>query len=282
MIARLHVATELQAALGLSDEDLARRVGRLARLARTHWVTLSHRRLFTSQREYTQGIQEVEHEGMGASITLLGDVANMVEQGAVAYDLRDTILRGEKQGHVRWNAEKTHRYAHIPFRSMTATATGRNAPILGETFAALPKGHQDPSRAFRGTMSPAGAAAYAASIYAVAKDLSPTTTTPAVGQQPRRTNWGDSIKPSTATATLRPRHAGPLYAGMYRLGKGYDKAEQGQYRSFRTISENPESFRKDSGGLNWTHPGITARRLLDSVLSYLQEVGPTRFWEDEP
>lgn len=254
---------------GFAPAGISNAIVKVAHLARTHLVTSAQRELNTSARDYVKGIKPVELKQEGgkfvAILALHGSLANMVEHGRDAWDLRTTVLgpsnakrRSSKAGFV---------YAFIPFRHMNEKATGKNAPAVGSAYT---KANQPASsRAYRGDMTQAKARVMGRAVWKAQKKLSPTTSSPGGG-----VSYGEQLGAGVGGAgLLRPRHVSDVYAGMYREQKTYQKDTQSQGVSFRAISTNPGSFREDDAGgameRNWMHPGIEARHLLPKTQDYL-------------
>lgn len=275
----------LEKALGLDDESIQQNLADLADAARAKWVALAGERLRSTARGYQGCILPVQYPIAGRGWVALivlenespeGRFANMIEQGAQGWDLRETLLKGG--GHVR-HSKAGYAYASIPFGLHSPGASGRNAAIIGEPYGDA------------GLMSPGDALSFGRQLVkqlgrqvAAAERNSRagyTTSTPGGG-----TRWGSRLPEAQAGPLLRARHAAPVYAGMYRFGKGYESAFQSTHGTFRTISMNPGSYRFDEGnpnasakrfqqaGANWWHPGFEARNLVSEVESYVRDVAP--------
>lgn len=241
-------------------------VKKMAQVARTRLVTLAQQKLFTSARDYVKGIQPLRQE-QGPSgkvrfvVEVKGPLPNLVEHGAESWDLRLTIL---KPGTRRLKVSKAgYLYVSIPFMHMGPTASGRNAPAMGSQFTEATL--REESRAHRGEMNAAQARVLGRAVFREAKKLEASLSAPGGG----KVQYGGRLEEGLAPI-LRPRHAGDIFAGMVREEKTYEKDTQSTYMTFRTISNNPASVREDDGGRNWTHPGITARRLVPQAQEYMQ------------
>lgn len=254
---------------GFGEAEIAGRVRRLAHLARTEVVRLAKQRLHTSQAKYVKGIQPVEFRVMSGHATgviyLTGAFPNMVEDGVDPYDLRKTLLK--PGGKVRRSA-KGHMYRAIPFRHAGPTSSGRQTAAVGQAYTS--EGQRETSRAFRGRMTQAEARTMGRAVWRRAQKLAPTTGTPG-----GRVQYGGQLDTdgiAGASETLRARHAAPIYQGMIRQQKTYEKATQSTYMTFRMISNNPDTVREDDGGRNWMHPGIEARGLFKAADEYVQRI----------
>jgi len=271
--------------LGLGKPDILMQVGRLGHVARTHLVTIAQRRLRTTARDYVKAIQPLdltEKDGeFVATIELRGGLPNMVEHGAEAWDLRTTIL---KPGTRRLKTSKAgFYYLSIPFRHMLPGASGKNAPPMGQAHSKA--GQAAHHRAFRGGMEAKAARAMGRAVARGAQKLSATWSR-SLPQGGHAVIHGGRLNTETDVTkhnkpvpvpVLRPRHAGDIFAGMQREEQFYEAEAQNQYVTFRTISNNPASFREDTAGggkpeRNWTHPGIQARHLVPETAGYVQGV----------
>ena len=249
--------------LGLSQAQIAANVATLAHLARAEWVRVAKRDLHSTERDYTGAILPVQLHGMTALVILEGVFPNMLEDGWAPHDLRDTILRSGKAK----MSKAGYRYMIIPFAtSITASATGRNAPKLGSgyTDAFAAQRSKELAKALRklsATTSTVGPMAPGA--------LHRFQVGPVLPGGRKTTTWGQSLAAENAGPLARARHAAPLAAGTYRFEKGYAGGSQATYGSFRVISENPATKRSDSGGANWHHPGLVARHFVREVADYV-------------
>jgi len=241
-----------QTLIALVGDEFAQAVlDDLAALARAKWIRLAQQSLHSSKRDYIAGIQPVMTEGNTRVITLVGQLANMVEQGADAWDLRETLLQG--QG-VKTNAEG-QRYRAIPFRHGTPGSAGSTGTPMGRRYG--PQGPQSRAWAASGHFDQGQAAKLGKAVYAAAKAL----------KQRQRLGGGkrtivDMGQNKLRVPKLAPWHSTDIYAGMRKERKTYKKATQTQYTTFRTISEaNPEG---------WIHPGIQGRHLAQQVEQHVE------------
>jgi len=258
---------ELAGVAGVSKEFNLKKA---AQVARSRLVVLAQQRLFTSARDYVKGIQPMRLEkGPGGVdryvIDVLGSLPWMVEHGMAAWDLRLTIL---KPGTRRLKVSKAgYLYVSIPFRHMGPSASGRSAQAAGSQFTEASL--RSDSKAFRGDLTAAAARTMGRAVMREARKLAPTLSSVGGG----KVQYGGRLAPGTGGAELlRARHVTDIFSGMVREEKTYEKATQSQFTTFRTISNNPESFREDEGGRNWTHPGITARHLVPEAKAYMEQL----------
>lgn len=218
--------------------------------ARARWVELAGQRLRSSRRAYVQGIQKVvsERRGLSLSVSLVGALANMVEQGASAFDLHEAFLSGSKGMRTAGG-----RVRAIPFRHASPDATSYQAGIpIGASY----EGHPEVSDASQ----------LAKSVYQAVRRLAPS-----VREQPGGpVKWGQRL-PAGLAPNLKPfpAHLTDIYAGMYRQTKTYEKARQSQYITFRSIAVDDDGSPNPPG--TWVHPGIAPADLSYEVADYLAE-----------
>lgn len=252
----------------LGTDALKQVVDMVAANARDYWVSLAED-LTRTRMDYISGIQEVR-DASGANgdyakvITLLGSLANALENGQAAVDMHDTLLgpnvpvvprgKGMKGKHEKKGGGF---FRVIPFRSQTPGSAGLHGSPLGNPYIA--------------TLGAREAAALGQQIYAMAKKLKPTE-----GEPGGKIRWGQSIGAKDAGPKLRPHHHSPIYAGLYKQSKTYEKATGSQYTSFRTISTgSPGWRRKATVGLHFANK---VKEFVETTLapeafqSLLQEV----------
>lgn len=211
--------------------------------ARSKWIQLAGERLNSSRRDYINAIQEVHVEGTTASIELVGVLPNMVENGADAFDMHDTLLKGPG---VRTSASG-NRYRSIPFRHQTPGTAGQGG--------GTPMG-----RAYEGHPAVKDAQELGRTIYTYGKKLAAT-----IGEPGGGVKYGDRLQAGLAPK-LKEKHSTDIYAGMIREQKTYKSATQSQYITFRTIS--------DAVPDKWQHPGIQAANLGQEVEDFVQKIAP--------
>lgn len=261
--------------LGNTPDSIRKKIDRaragalreIAAMAHTTWISIAQRSLNTSLIDYVNGLQKPGSLSIGedqAVITLVGWLANAIEQGLSAFDMKQGMLRSAK---VKYD-EKGRPYIDIPFRHMTPGTTG----------------------AFGKPMPRA--------IYQEARKLDPTSAMSIhpMGGGPKRTvtiKWGGRItrdfaeniappitqsragmnvnvplasgKTGTKQLTSNYTHATSLYSGMFRnTGTGRGGST---YFTIRRISLN-------SADSSWIHPGFRARRFSDQVRQKIQSDAP--------
>ena len=235
---------------------------KLAHAARTHLVVSAQRELKTSARDYIAGISDVKvmpiPGGVEARVVLNGALANMVERGVSAFDMRPGLLASPKAK----TTSKGYRVLAVPFRHMGPNASGRNAAPMGSGYS---EERGEKSLRQPGPKSAKEADALGREVWGRAKRLSATRSRPGGG-----TDYGGRLE--DREGPMRGRHAGGLYGGMIREEKAYQGTTQSQYITFRMVSSNPATFRSDEGGMNWTHPGIVARNLFTKAERYILDL----------
>ena len=239
--------------------------------ARETLIDTAKQKLHSTERDFVRGVGKPEFHRVGqhairVTIRISGVLPYLVQHGQDAYDMRRTLLKpGTKS--LRTSKEGYY-YLHVPFRHMSPGATGRNAPRVGSQYTSDEQGPQ--SRSFRGGESADDARKMGRAAHRRAKKLGDTSQS-----QPGKTDWGGKLEEGAGGAyRLRSRHATDLYAGMVKKTYTYPSGRKGSsYLTFRTISNNPESFRSDEDGgspeRNWTHPGIEARHIVEDTQAHL-------------
>ena len=233
--------------------------------ARARWINLARRHLKSSKQDYIRGVQGVMAEPGVRVITLVGWLANRVEQGLDAYDLRKTILnnpnsrirrpsmrriKGSRSGAAEFTG---HWFARVPFRHKTpGSGYGGGSPMDKSMIGGA-----------EGKVGAGAAVAIGTAIYAKAKKLK-ATVKPGPGKQ---TKWGGRLDTKgMGVPLLKKHHAGDIFAGMVRSRHTYKKSTQTQYMTWRTIStRNPNG---------WRHPGIEAHGLANQVEDWIVANAP--------
>lgn len=243
------VPKELMAAL--SEEAVEAILGNIANAARNHWIGLAQKHLHTSRNDYVNSIQEVEFKPGMAIITLVGQPANLIENGMPEQDLREWLLGprvpeappGQKG---KRRAKDGHFYRSIPFRHGTPGTGGSVGKAMGDPY--------------RGVI--AGARQLGKDVYKKAKKLAPTTS------RKGRIAYGGKL-PSGIVPKLKKHHKTDIYAGMVKLQKTYKSATQSQYMTFRTISENVTT--------GWIRPQTDPRGFAGRTSDFIARLAPQAF-----
>lgn len=228
----------------------------VADAARNEWIKIAGAELSTSRRDYLNGIQPVEMKPGMATITLVGKLPNLIEQGMPATDMRDTLLgpnvpvvppKSGRRG--KHKDSKGGYYRSIPFRHGTPSSGGAVGQPMGKPYS----GHE----------AVADAKKLGQRVYAAAKKLAPSKSTPY-----GRTMYGGRL-PEGLAPKLRPHHATDIYAGMIREQKTYERATQSQYMTFRTIST------RNTNG--WLRPATPGRMYSEQVREFAARLATKAF-----
>jgi len=200
--------------------------------------------LRSSRQTYIRNINKPVVGRLQGSITLTGQLPNMIEQGTAPFDMK---LGFSKSSKIK-RTKKGGWYLTIPFRWATPGTVGE-------------------SSAFTGTMPKA--------IHELAKGLLPTRT--AFGMAIQRgqglskeqvtvagfgqLGYRSAVVGGNLTAAQRKgyRHKSPLTQGIIKQVKLYERTKQARYNSFRRVSSK-------SAQNAWIHTGITARNFMPKAL----------------
>ena len=180
----------------------------IADAVRNHIVDRAERELHSSEQDYVAGIQPVKLHFPGkipmtgpvvvATITLVGMLPNMIENGWPGGDMKQYLLFG-RNAKIGKDGKP---YNTVPFRQGTPGVTGRNFKAMGEAYAE--KMGMDAARKL------------GREVFKKAKRLKPGERLPE-GLGPR----------------LREHHVTDLFAGMIRQ-RGPGRSTQ--YMTFRRVS----------------------------------------------
>jgi len=243
-----------------SDTAMKVILEQIAAAARAEWIRLAGEAFNSTKRDYINGIQPVRIKGMTATISLVGMMPNMLEEGMAEVDMHDTLLGpnvpvslpGQRGKHERKDGGF---YRSIPFRHGTPSSSGSSA--MGRPYS----GHE----------AVADAKALGRAIYAAAKKLNPTTSQPGEGSKYGGRLKGDTVKYKGKKLTipkLKDHHKSHIYQGMIRSTKTYEKANQGQYTTFRTIA---------TGSDGWIRPATPGKFLAKEVSAFVARIAPQSF-----
>lgn len=211
-----------------------------------NWSAQAGMHLNSTKQQFQRSILVVDEGRFKGAVVLSNQsspVPNMVEQGASGFDMKKGFQNSPK-------AKKTEDggwYLTIPFRFATPGAIGES-----EVFSAkLPE-----------------------QVYQIVKDKPSSKT-----QMGERTGASEGVdrselpeefqklknRPSFTTVNQKEtfeayQHKTSIYEGVQRSAQTYENATQGQYVSFRRVSDN-------SDPMSWIHRGIRARNLAEKALS---------------
>jgi len=236
----------------LSKDVLDGILDNVAQSARNHWINIAKKDTSHLRTEYLHAIQPIDAGKSTWTISLLGEIPHILEDGAPALDMRSTLLGlnvpvvpvGERGKHK--NA-KGGFYRAIPFRHTTPTS----GSLVGQAMGS----------AYSGKMGIADSKKLGRKIYNKAKQLASTKTDP----YGKKTKWGKRL-PAGYAPKLKKHHKTDIYAGMVKQTKTYEKATQSQYMTFRTISTSVST--------GWIRKPIEARHYAEKVNKFVNRMIP--------
>jgi len=204
-----------------------------------NWDSVAKRSLGSTRALYRSSIVVGEQGRFTGYAMLVNQLPNMIESGAAPFDMKG----GFSQSTKRKNKKGGGWYLTIPLRAATPGS-------LGE------------SEAFSSVMP--------ASVYAVVKDQRPQLSTlgatrpgrglsvdqiPSQYQIPRTREM--IVAKSQTFEAYQHKHS--VYEGLQKASKTYQSATQGQYVSFRRVSDASDDN-------SWIHRGLKARNLADQAM----------------
>ena len=212
-----------------------------------NWIEAAKRELHSTRNNYIKGLI-VKNEGVGNnSITLVGPLNNMLEDGAEGFDMKANFMKSAK---VKFT-KSGNWYLTIPFRFATPGASGE-----GESFDdVMPQEIYDIVKDKTPQITDGGEAVQSGSglkYNEIPVQFQAPTTRESVTIQSINKVF-DAYTSKTA-----------LYEGLVRNQKSYEEATQGTYGTFRRVSEY-------SSPRSWIFPGLTARNLADQAISNTDE-----------
>jgi len=229
----------------------------IANAAWAEWKRLAENELFTSRNDYVTSIQPVKMGKGVATISLVGQLANLIEEGMDSVDMHDTLLGpnvpisevGEFGKHIKFMpGGGMGFYRAVPFRHAVPTSGGTVGMPMG--------------RAYGASQAVADSQALGKAVYAKAKKLKGTTSVPY-----GKTKYGGRLEAGLAPK-LKAHHSVDIYAGMIRSRKKYQSATQSQYTTFRTIS---------TGSPGWLRPATQGKFYSQQVNTFVQKIAPQAF-----
>jgi hypothetical protein len=231
--------------------------------AKNEWIRIAGAALSTTREAYLDGLQPVEYKPGMAVISLVGQLPNIIEEGADAYDMHDTLLGpnvpitppGEFGKHIKIDPKTFAAgfYRAIPFRH--ATPGTKKKPRGGAVGVEMGK-------AYTGHDAVEDAKALGKKVYDKAKRLKGSISDPF-----GKTAYGGRL-PAGIAPKLKPHHKTDIYAGMIKERKTYEKARQSQYITFRMIS---------TGSPGWKRKATKGRFFSEQVGQYIQRMAPKAF-----
>lgn len=210
----------------------------VAEATRRKWTQLAQEKLHSTRNAYIQGITQPFLEGPGAvSIELVGKLANMIEQGADAFDMREGLLNKPNTRVSKTGA----RYRYIPFRMSSPGSAGKAGTPMDEVYS-MPG---EDSRSGRQGLPYAFSGLIGQEMYELAKTL----------------KRGQGL-PNVGLPRLQAHHSVDPFTGMQRGGgKGHR-----YYVAFRTVTDNVSG--------KWQHPGFNAANLAVEAAQYAAKIAP--------
>lgn len=191
------------------------------------WEQEAIRSLSSSRQQYINGLVVVDEGFAKGAVVLVGELPNMVEQGANGFDMKEGYLNGPN-AKIGSNG---NRYNTIPFSVGTPGALQEN---------------------FNGGIMPQ-------EVYDVVKTKPEgqplqQKEIPQQFRQPQK----KMIQLPESKSFVEYQHKKSIYEG---ISKQKDSVTgQTSYKSFRRVSDNSQEN-------SWIHPGIEAHNISDKVLS---------------
>jgi len=201
-------------------------------------------KLNSTRDRYLQAIT-VAGQGPYCNIIFLADpLANMLEDGVSAHDMKAAMLKGPNVKFTK--AGKP--YLTVPFRHGTPGALGENAAFSGNMPAEVYKAAKQLA-AFRSM--PGGTKQSGTALSLVPKPYNLPATRATI-----TSNTG-GLSPAQLAAYT---HTTSVYTGMQRQEKTYANATQSTYVTFRRIS-------LASAKNSWVHPGLEPGQFMAKGLA---------------
>ena len=206
------------------------------------WKAVARKELHSTRQSYLRGLQIIESGRFSTAIVLNGNLNNMLESGAGAWDMKDGFRKSPKK---KISADGNW-YIRIPFRFAAPSS-------LGE------------SEAFSGVLPQ--------SVYNVVKKQKSEGTTIGGGKKsgdslkainiPREFAIPKSRAAVTNMATKRTfdeyKNKTSIFEGIGKSSKEYENSSGSKYGSYRTVGELSD---KNS----FVHPGFSALNAAEKGL----------------
>lgn len=189
-----------------------------------NWTEAANRELKSTRQSYIRGLVIAQDGSLSNTITLVGALNNMVENGVGAFDMKAGFMKSSK---IKYN-KKGGWYLTIPFRMGTPGTVGDS-----EVFAGI----------------------LPVEIYNIIKDKAATIT----NEQNQVTSTGESlsaneipsqfvapsIRQSITSNTINNTfdaytHKSSIYEGLMRNQKTYESSTQSTYGTFRRVGSNSD------------------------------------------
>lgn len=228
------------------------------------WRQEAGKELHKSRMSFQRSIQVVDSGRFSGSVVLYGVLNNMIESGAPAFDMKIgfaasqkkvTKLQVDKKGKLirdeDGRAQAGGWYLTVPFRWATPDAGGFSEVFSGvlprEIYSILQTLEVSNSQIGSGTSTGQG----------ISNDSLPDQyKIPKV-----RGEFSDLVS-REKTKFGEYTNKSSIYSGITKGSKTYENTTQGQYVSFRRVSDKSDLS-------SWIHTGILARNLGDRALDRL-------------
>jgi hypothetical protein len=196
----------------------------------------ANRELKSARQQYLDSIVVVD-DGFGkGSVVLVGWLANAIEDGKSAYDMKPDLLSGPNAK----TSKSGSRYNTIPFTFGTPGALPENfSSIMPSEIHQIVKKESLEVKLKGGAMASKGL-----TIDKIPKQF----------QEPQK----KLVKIPASEKFAEYQHKNSIYEGMRKVSDPV--TGQNSYQSFRRVSDN-------SDPLAWIHPGIEAKNISDKVLA---------------
>ena len=192
------------------------------------WKLQAKKTLKKTRKEYINSIIVGEKDQFVSTVTVIGLLPNMIEQGAESFDMKEGFSRSSKKKLKKdggW-------FLTIPFRYAIPGSIGES-----ENFAGiLPK-----------------------EVHKIAKKID---------RPVKRSELPEEFQVKGVRSEMifqghlleEYRHKSAQFEGLKRIVKNYEKVSQGTYITFRRVSD-----KSDEG--SWIYPGLSAMHLGDKTLN---------------
>lgn len=225
-----------------TDEMMSFIVKELTGLFAREWQVQASKVLTSSRKEFINSIVVGEEGRFRGYVMLVGQVPNMIEDGAEPFDMKIGFLQSPKvhQG-------KKGPYLTIPRRFATPGALGESSvfsEVLPEEIYAIVRNKESARSTLGGSVNK-GAGLKLDEI-------------PAQFQIPKTRER--IVAKSRIWEAYQNKHS--AYEGLQRVEKTYENTTQGNYVSFRRVSSETDP---DA----WIHPGMTPGHFAEKALETL-------------
>lgn len=218
-----------------------------AQSARNHWIKLASADQSSFKNDYIRGIKEVETSAGEVSVSLVGEVPHMLEDGTPQTDLRDILLNPKVTKVVPRGERGMHRnkagglYRSIPYRHTIPGTVGAVGQEMGSPYRDVVEDWKKMGQEVYQTMR---------DMYKQARS----------GEKVRLPAGVGGAVPMKNPTTGIP-HKADIYEGMQRFG---DEGHT-QYMTFRTISTSVQDG-------SWIRKAINARHYAVKVAEFAAKI----------